>query len=188
VTSGSFPRHGRQPAMARWAGRMAGAGLTRPRPDPGRHAPRPAVRADPLTHPVAITERCVIGDQIRLPATWCDMAGCQAVFADPAALGEADNRARALAAGWAHDAFGRVMCPACQQRYPPAPARLAPQPDPGTAGGHQAAASAARPGRGASRSARPAAGRQPGAAALGRHRRGAQWPGLLAALASSHHR
>jgi hypothetical protein len=171
--------------MARWAGRMAGVGLTRPWPDPGRHVPQPAVRVDPLTQPVAITEHCVIGDQIRLPATWCDMVGCRAVFADPAALGEADNRARALVASWALDAFGRVICPVCQ-RHHPASVRLAPQPDPGTAGGHQVAAAATRPGSGASRSARSAAGRQPRVPGLGRHRRGAQWPGLLAALASDH--
>jgi hypothetical protein len=83
-----------------------------------------------------------------------------------------------------------VICPACQQRHHVASARLAPQPDPGTAGGHQAAAGAARPRGGASRSARPAAGRQPraGAPGLGRHRREADGPGLLAALASDQNR
>jgi hypothetical protein len=142
------------------------------------------VRVDPLIDPVAITEHCVIGDQIRLPATWCDMAGCQAVFAAPAALGEGDNLARAVVAGWAQDSVGRVICPACQQRHHQASARLPPQPDPAPAGGHQAAAGA-RPGSGASQSARPAAGKPPHAG-LGRHRREAHWPHLLAALASGH--
>src|SRR5215471_21284222 len=92
------PRHARRQGAAGWAGVMA-----RPRP-PARPADRQALRApahrDPLVHPVAITEHCVIGDQIRVPAAWCDMAGCGSRFADLAALGEADNRARALAAGW----------------------------------------------------------------------------------------
>jgi hypothetical protein len=45
------------------------------------------------------------------------MAGCGSRFADPAALGEADNRARALAASWGIDACGRLVCPACRQRH-----------------------------------------------------------------------
>ena len=94
--------------------------MAKPR-SPGRSADGQALRIpahrDPLVHPVAITEHCVIGDQIRVPAAWCDMAGCGSRFADPAALGEADNRARALAAGWGPDACGRLVCPACQQRH-----------------------------------------------------------------------
>jgi hypothetical protein len=107
---------------------MAGSKRVRPRPGRGRQAAQPR-RFDPLVHPVAITEHCVIGDQIRLPAAWCDMPGCGAAFADPAALGETDNRARAARAGWARDRFGRLICPACQQRD------------------HQAPGGAARPGR-----------------------------------------
>jgi hypothetical protein len=186
VTSGRFPRHGRWSGVARWAGRMAGSAPARPRPDPDPHALQPAARVDPLSDPVAIIGHCIIGDQIRLPATWCDMAGCPTSFADPAALGEADNQARALAAGWAQDVSGRLMCPACQQPHHSPSVRLAPQPDAAAAGGHHAAAGAARPGSGASRSARSAAGRQPRAAGLGRHRREAQWPRLLAPLASDH--
>ena len=34
------------------------------------------------------------------------------------ATGEADNRARALAAGWREDALGRIACPACLQSSP----------------------------------------------------------------------
>jgi len=94
--------------------------MAKPRP-PGQSADRQAFRRpahrDPLVQPVAITEHCIIGDQIRVPAAWCDMAGCGSRFADPAALGEADNRARALAAGWGTDACGRLVCPACQQRH-----------------------------------------------------------------------
>lgn len=108
------PRHARRQSAGGWAGRVA-----KPR-SPVRPADRQPIRLsahrDPLVHPVAITEHCFIGDQIRVPAAWCDMAGCGSRFADPAALGEADNRARALAAGWGPDACGRLVCPACQQR------------------------------------------------------------------------
>ena len=85
VSSGSYPRHARRSGVARWAGQMAGFGPIRRRPGRGRQASPPG-RFDPLVHPVAITEPCVIGDQIRLPAAWCDMPGCGAAFADPAAL------------------------------------------------------------------------------------------------------
>ena len=118
MTSGSFPRHARQPGVARWAGRRAEPAPVRVLADGDREASQPAVRFDPLIHPVAITGHCVIGDQIRVPAAWCAMAGCEAAFADPAALGEADNRARAVAAGWAKDALGRLVCPACQRDHP----------------------------------------------------------------------
>ena len=46
------------------------------------------------------------------------MGSCVAWHADPAATGEADNRARALAAGWREDALGRIACPACLQSSP----------------------------------------------------------------------
>jgi len=103
----------RAPAERRWASLMTELGLSR-RPA-GARAPRPAAGRDPLADPVAITERCVIGDQIRMPAAWSDTPGCTAWFADPAALGEADNRARAVAAGWCPGAWGRLVCPACRQ-------------------------------------------------------------------------
>jgi hypothetical protein len=76
--------------------------------------------ADPLTGPIAITERPVLGDQIRRPIAGCEIAPCAGRYEDPAALGEADSRARALGAGWRHDAVGRLVCPACQQRSPDA--------------------------------------------------------------------
>ena len=108
------PRHARRQGAGGWAGRMA-----RPRSSglpAGRQALRLPADHDPLIQPVAITEHCVIGDQIRVPAAWCDMAGCGSRFADPAALGEADNRSRALTAGWGWDTWGRLVCPACRQR------------------------------------------------------------------------
>jgi len=120
VTAKTIPRHARTHARQRWV----------PRPDAGR-LPGPAapgtvppqlagewVRTDPLAGPVAITERAVLGDAIRRPTAWCEMPGCISHHDHPAALGEADIRARALAAGWCHDAVGRLVCPTCQQRNP----------------------------------------------------------------------
>jgi hypothetical protein len=65
-----------------------------------------------------VTGRAVIGDQLRLPIAWCEMGSCIWRHADPAALGEADIRARAIAAGWRVDALGRLACPGCQQSSP----------------------------------------------------------------------
>jgi hypothetical protein len=76
------------------------------------------VGGDPLSGPITITERPVLGDQIRRPIVWCEIAPCIGRYEDPVALGEADIRARALGAGWRHDAAGRLTCPACQQRSP----------------------------------------------------------------------
>ena len=67
---------------------------------------------------VEITERAVIGDQLRMPIAWCEMGSCIWHHADPAALGEADIRARAICAGWRVDALGRLACPQCQQSGP----------------------------------------------------------------------
>ena len=183
MTSGSFPRHARRPGVARWAGRR-----TEPAPpvrvlaDRDRGASQPAVRFDPLIHPVAITGHCVIGDQIRVPAAWCAMAGCQAAFADPAALGEADNRARAVAAGWAKDALGRLACPACQRDHP-LPAWWVPAREPGTASDRGPAGGTTRPAGGTGQSVRPAVWGPP-AAAQGRNHR-TQWPRLLSVLVNS---
>jgi hypothetical protein len=60
----------------------------------------------------------VIGDQLRMPIMWCEMGSCVSWHADPAALGEADTRARAIGAGWRIDALGRLACPRCQQTDP----------------------------------------------------------------------
>jgi hypothetical protein len=65
-----------------------------------------------------MTGRAVIGDQLRMPIMWCEMGSCISWHADPAALGEADTRARAIDAGWRIDAFGRLACPRCQQTDP----------------------------------------------------------------------
>src|SRR5215471_20492150 len=64
---------------------------------------------------VEITERAAIGDELRIPLAWCEMGSCISHYADPAALGEADIRTRAIAAGWRVDALGRLACPQCQQ-------------------------------------------------------------------------
>ena len=50
-----------------------------------------------------------------MPTAWCEMGSCISWHADRAALGEADNRARAISAGWRIDALGRMTCPHCQQ-------------------------------------------------------------------------
>ena len=95
----------------------------RPRDDgqvqPGHGYPRPEARAaTPVTRPVVRAKnnaRAVIGDQLRLPIMWCEMGSCISWFAHPAALGEADIRARAIGAGWRVDAVGLLTCPQCQQ-------------------------------------------------------------------------
>jgi hypothetical protein len=66
----------------------------------------------------AIAERAPIGDELRIPIAWCDMDACISYYAHPEALGEADIRARAIAAGWRVDAVGRLACPQCQQSVP----------------------------------------------------------------------
>ena len=71
--------------------------------------PAPARAAAP------VTARAAIGDELRRPIMWCEMAPCINYHADPSALGEADARARAVGAGWRIDAVGRLACPQCQQ-------------------------------------------------------------------------
>jgi hypothetical protein len=65
--------------------------------------------------PIEITERAAIGDELRIPLAWCEMGSCISHYTDQEALGEADIRARAIAAGWRVDALGRLACPQCQQ-------------------------------------------------------------------------
>lgn len=65
-----------------------------------------------------VTERALIGDELRLPIVWCGMDSCIAHYEDPEALGEADVRVRAIERGWRFDALGRLACPECQQRSP----------------------------------------------------------------------
>ena len=64
------------------------------------------------------TERAVIGDELRMPIMWCEMGSCISWYTHPAALGEADTRARAIGAGWRIDALGRLACPRCQHTDP----------------------------------------------------------------------
>ena len=78
---------------------------------------RPAAPTAPAG-PAGAAVRAVIGDQLRMPVMWCEMGSCISWHADPAALGEADTRARAIAAGWRIDALGRLACPQCQQNDP----------------------------------------------------------------------
>lgn len=89
----------------------------------GALAPRTAGRPDStggapvagLTGPVEVTERAVIGDELRAPGVWCELTPCISHHIDPGALGEGDVRERAVEAGWRYDALGRLTCPACQQ-------------------------------------------------------------------------
>ena len=87
---------------------------------PPRHAyPRSeTLAATPVARPIARTRttmRAVIGDRLRLPMMWCEMDSCICWYAHPAALGEADARARAIDAGWRVDAVGLLVCPRCLQ-------------------------------------------------------------------------
>jgi len=171
--------------VPRWPGRAAEFAPARPQPDGDRLARRPPVRFDPLIHPVAITGHCVIGNEIRIPVAWCDMAGCEAAFADPAALGEADNRARAVVAGWSRDPMGRLFCPACRQHHRAALARWVLPRESAAIDDHRVADGSMRPEGGPSRPVRSAAASlPPPAPGQGRHQRETQRPRLLAALAS----
>ena len=85
--------------------------------DPWPEVLAEAARAEAAAH-AEVTVRAVIGDQLRMPVMWCEMGSCISWHADPAALGEADARARAIGAGWGIDAFGRLACPRCQQTDP----------------------------------------------------------------------
>jgi len=67
---------------------------------------------------VADRARALIGDELRKPTAWCQLIPCIAHYTHPEALGEADIVARAIASGWCMDAFGRLVCPLCQQRAP----------------------------------------------------------------------
>jgi hypothetical protein len=181
VSPRTVPRHAAPQAVGRWAGRLVELGLLRP--PAGAPAPQSPGPSDPLVHPIAVTEHCVLGDQIRVPAAWCDTAGCTPRFADPAALGEADNRARALIAGWSADALSQLVCPACQERHGVAGPRRLPGQGVAGDGGPTPAAARPGPGHGGGSPARPMLTRWLGTVRLGRHRR-APCPHLLAALAS----
>ncbi len=111
--------------MNDWIAELRDDGRAEPTGDRG---PKPEAAIAPHAHRrtasveigacVEITERAAIGDQLRIPIMWCEMGSCISHHADPAALGEADVRARAISAGWRVDALGRLACPKCQQSGP----------------------------------------------------------------------
>jgi hypothetical protein len=183
VTTKTTPRHARTLARQGWV--PSPNADTPPNPAaPGTALPEPAdgrARTDPLAAgPVAITEWAVLGDTIRRPAVWCEMPGCISRHDHPAALGQADIRARALAAGWCHDAVGRLVCPSCQQRNPDLwiTHRLARQ--------HRAPTGSPRHDSGHTRAGRPrgvwTAVSARARAFVGGPDRWPRWPHLLAAL------
>ena len=98
---------GGEPATA--TGRPADA---TPRP-PESAGGRPEMRES-----AEIIEPAPIGDSLRIPIAWCEMDSCISHYSHPAALGEADIRARAIAAGWRVDALGRLACPQCLRSGP----------------------------------------------------------------------
>ncbi len=81
-------------------------------------AEKTTASAEKTTASAEPTERAAIGDQLRTPIAWCEMGSCISHHADPAALGEADIRARAISVGWRLDGLGRLACPSCQQSGP----------------------------------------------------------------------
>jgi hypothetical protein len=117
-------------AKLRDDGKAGSAGDDHVQPAPGRDD-RPEALAQPAraeaparaentesTESAGSAVRAVIGNQLRMPLMWCEMGSCISWRADPAALGEADARTRAISAGWRIDALGRLACPQCQQTDP----------------------------------------------------------------------
>ena len=113
--------------------------------------PRPEARAEAAAAAEAaalaqagaraeITGRAVIGDQLRMPVMWCEMGSCISWYAHPAALGEADTRARSIGAGWRIDALAGWPAPGASRPTPASgpPARscrgTGTQPSPGPPG------------------------------------------------------
>jgi len=111
-----MPGHQGPPAWT--AGQPAAAPGDRRPPASGMPQPRAAPLTGRAREPGTPPARPVIGDQLRLPMVWCQMGACIARHRDPQALGEADIRARAIAAGWRVDTLGQLACPACQQASP----------------------------------------------------------------------
>jgi len=107
--------------------RPGGGNASDEEPDHGEAMRQVAASALPAGRPLAsasraadpdTTARALIGDQLRIPIMWCEIAPCVSHHTNPAALGEADIRARALSAGWRFDRLGRLTCPECQQSSP----------------------------------------------------------------------
>ena len=116
------PREDNWSQMGGWLAELRDDNRTEP---PGDGHAEPDGAGDPWPEAFAqadagadTTARAVIGDQLRVPIMWCEMGSCISWHADPAALGEADTRARAIEAGWRIDALGRLACPRCQQNDP----------------------------------------------------------------------
>ena len=99
---------------AREVGSRAMAAAAAP-PNTYASRPRAGARAKVSARAETFPVRALIGDELRMPTAWCEMGSCISWHADRAALGEADNRARAISAGWRIDALGRMTCPRCQQ-------------------------------------------------------------------------
>lgn len=98
---------GGEPATA--GGPLADATARPPSTDSARHEMRAGAE---------MIEPAPIGDALRMPIAWCEMDSCISHYEHPAALGEADIRARAITAGWRVDALGRLACPQCQRSGP----------------------------------------------------------------------
>lgn len=110
---------GRGSECQREDGRMSigvvspGAGPQPPGPSPAAGRP-----GDDATRLAWIAAQAIIGNRLRVPVACCEAGSCGARHADPAALGEADIRARAIAGGWREDLAGLLTCPGCQLRAP----------------------------------------------------------------------
>lgn len=98
---------GDEPATT--GGPPADASARPPNADRGRHE---------MCEGAEKIEPSPIGDALRMPIAWCEMDSCISRYEYPAALGEADIRARAITAGWRVDALGRLACPQCQRSGP----------------------------------------------------------------------
>ncbi len=113
---GPAPLDGYRPAPASFPALPAAPG---PEPLPGWERDlldeQARQMALPVLRDVPVTERAVIGDELRLPVIWCEMPRCISWHLDRESAGERDARARAAAAGWRTDALGRLACPPCQQ-------------------------------------------------------------------------
>jgi hypothetical protein len=111
-----IPGHALHPGAGTWPVPAPSDGFQDPAWGQSRSLPAgPSVLCGSAGH---ATQRAVIGDELRRPVLWCQMDSCVTRFADPDAHGEADNRARAIGAGWREDAFARFACPACLQTSP----------------------------------------------------------------------
>ena len=88
---------------------------TRPPVDASARPPNTASGRHEMRRSAEIIEPAPIGDALRMPIAWCEMGSCISHHEHPAALGEADIRARAIEAGWRVDALGRLACLQCQR-------------------------------------------------------------------------